>query len=798
MSDGKSEEEIVAAPTMVADGPATEFGSPLTRTVLAGRYEIEALIGSGGMGTVYRARDRELDERVALKMLSRALVSAPAMLARFRQEVKLARRVTHRNIARMFDIGDHDGDKFLTMELVDGESLATIAARERAMKLPRVVKIIEALCEGLAAAHAVGVIHRDLKPDNVLVARDGRVVITDFGIARLSSGDAIKTLGLPVGTPAYMAPEQVEGSSDVDARADIYALGALLFELLTGERAWPGESIYQVAAARLVQPPPNPRDRRSDVPEPVAAIVMQCMARRREDRFASASEVAAALSALTLPATSITPTSATVVVRSRPPSPPTAPTPDGIKTVAVLPLRNAGPPEDDYLADGLTDDLIDTLSMGKGLRVRSRGAVFRFKGGERDPRDVGRELEVQVVVDGSVRRVGELLRVSVHVVSVADGFQLWAKRFERPVTELLNVGDEVASALCDALLLQYRAPARDGGLDPIAMDLLLRARHEYHQMWRDSNNRAVNFLEQALARAPSSPEILNALAIALCRRFAFDDFAENAADRVLSLAGRSLTLLPDRGEPHVAIASIRINMGDAVGGANELRRAIQLSPRSPDANELYGRLLCEVGRTEEGIARGQLAMTLEPGLEGIRFEVARVRALEGNWGEADAIFAKFPEGLMANVYWISRWRVVFWKEDRKLAARLLELVSAQEFGIKHAVIGMLSTCVHGFAPPELLLELDSRAHAGRALRRRAFFRQLKAEVLAYTNDVEGALVALVESEEAGLFDVFWLDRCPLFDKMRKEPRFIAVRDKVQARASEVLGALMTPTGLVGS
>ncbi len=794
MSEGKSDDALGGAPTLVADGPKTEFAPALSRTVLAQRYEIEALLGTGGMGTVYRARDRELDEAVALKILSPALVNTPAALARFRQEVKLARRVTHRNVARMFDIGEDAGNKFLTMELVVGEPLAFVIAREGAMKLPRVGKLVAELCAGLAAAHAAGVVHRDLKPENVLVARDGRVVITDFGIARPSDGDALKTQGLPIGTPAYMAPEQVEGAKDVDARADIYALGALVFELLTGERAWLGESIYQLAATRLVSPPPDPRERRPDIPEAVAQIVVKCMARRREDRYPSADAVAEAFTALTLPATTYVPSSPTLVARSgAPPAAPAAPA-LGAKTLAVLPLRNAGPAEDDYLADGLTDDLIDTLSVGKGLRVRSRGAVWRFRGTERDPREVGRELEVQVVADGSVRRVGELLRVSVHVVSVGDGFQLWAKRFERPVADILKIGDEVASALCEALVLTWQAPSREAEIDPVAMDLFLRARFEYHQMWRDSNNRAVTFLEQALLRAPSSPDILNALAIALCRRFAFDELADDAVDEALRVAARSLEIAPGRGEAHVAIASVRINIGETVAGARELRRAMELSPRSPDGNELYGRLLAEVGHPDEGVARGQLAMSLEPGLEGVRYECGRIRALQGRWEEADRIFGRLPEGALTNLYWISRWRVVLWKGDVKVAADLLAHVAQSSFSIKDAVVAMLSVCVTKKASLESLRELDTRADCGRALRRRAFFRQLKAEILAYTGDTDGALEALADAERAGLFDIFWLDHCPPLVRLHGDPRFEATREKVRARASEVLLALTTPTG----
>ena len=218
---GESETLVSLRPPMASEPEsAASVSLDLTAPLLGDRYELLGLIGVGGMGSIYRARDRELDEVVALKMLRTDLVSSPAILERFRREVKLARRVTHRNVARVFDIGEHDGDKFLTMELVDGESLGALVAREGALPFARVVEIVSGICAGLTCAHAAGVVHRDLKPDNVLLASDGRVVLTDFGIARaFTDGGAGSTMGLLVGTPAYMAPEQVEGQREIDARA---------------------------------------------------------------------------------------------------------------------------------------------------------------------------------------------------------------------------------------------------------------------------------------------------------------------------------------------------------------------------------------------------------------------------------------------------------------------------------------------------------------------------------------------------------------------------------------------------
>src|SRR5687768_8698896 len=267
------------APTVLAGGEG-ESGDLIdmeaaVRPVVAGRYEIQGFIGSGAMGTVYRALDRELDEIIALKVLKKELAGASGMLERFRREVKLARRVTHKNVARTFDIGDDGGDRFLTMELIDGESLSRRLARLGRLPFREVAAITKDICAGLAVAHEAGVLHRDLKPDNVIVAKDGRAVITDFGIARaFAGGDSQTAAGVFIGTPLYMAPEQVEGMVELDARADLYALGAMMYELLTGEPAWQRATLVAVAAARLLSPPPDPSAKVPDVPEDLRTLVL--------------------------------------------------------------------------------------------------------------------------------------------------------------------------------------------------------------------------------------------------------------------------------------------------------------------------------------------------------------------------------------------------------------------------------------------------------------------------------------------------------------------------------------------
>ena len=487
------------------------------------RYDVLGWIGAGGMGNVYRVRDRELDEVVALKMLRRELVGDAQSLARFRQEVKLARRVTHRNVARTFDIGEHDGEKFLTMEFVDGEPLSLVLARG-ALATDVAIEIAVAICAGLAAAHAAGVVHRDLKPDNVLLGAGGRVVITDFGIARAHEVD--QASGTFAGTPAYMAPEQVEGKP-ADGRADLYALGAMLFEMVTGRMAWEGSSPFLVATRRLSEPAPDPRALRPNIPDVLASAILRCMARAPADRFARARDLEAELrNARAAPKRTTEDPIAMAVAH------PTE------TAVAVLPLRNAGS-FDDYVVDGLTDDLIDTLSMTPGLRVRPRGVVARYAGSDGDPRVVGRELGVQVVVDGSARKLGDSMRLGLRVISVAEGFQLWAGRFDARAADLLVATDEAARSIAAALTVKVNAPAREAPADALAIDFYFRARQEFRRSWHSDMTLAVDWFEQALARAPDNPEILAGCAIARARMAFFDAAPAEATARARELAERA-------------------------------------------------------------------------------------------------------------------------------------------------------------------------------------------------------------------------------------------------------------------
>ncbi len=766
--------------------PAASSDPIVSRTpshhVFAGRYEILSLLGAGGMGTVYKVLDKKLDEIVALKMLQRSVVDQPGMLDRFRQEVKLARRVTHRNVARTFDIGEHDGENFLTMEFIEGESLAAKLARERMIGRDFGMTLIVEGCAGLEAAHAAGIVHRDLKPDNILVATDGRIVITDFGIARaVSSAGAGLTVGMALGTPTYMAPEQVEGRRDLDARADVYAFGAILYECITGEPAWTGDSVWAVAAGRLTRPPPDPCLKRPELPRVIGDLVMKCMARDREQRFASAREVSAAFESAHLPTRGLQ-----LPVRAGLPEAPA----DGAKAVAVLPFRNNGPSEDAYLADALSDDLIDALSMTPGLRVVSRGSVERFREGNHDAREVGRDLRVQVVVEGSLRRAGGQLRVSARLVHVVDGFQLWARRFDRPEAEALAISDEAAGAIAEALAVRRAAAARGSGADPRATDLYLRARQLFHRSSHKEVVKAVDLFEEALKIAPEDPMILGAHARALVRIFMVEAEQRNAdelASKVREVAERALAIAPNLPEPRSALAYLKWLVGDATGCARDLREALRLAPSTLELNELCGRILIELGEIDRGVARLRGALAFEPNLGLARVDVARGLLLKDDWSSFDAIVEGFLSGdgdSLPSLLFITRFSM--WRRD----ARVVPVVRARRPAFLRpqllVLLDILETGAMTREVAETLSTLDATSHSRRF---KAFLNQMATEAFAFVGDEERGKASLGRSDACALLDLAWMDRCPLLAAWRDRDWFLDVRGHVAARAREALDVL---------
>jgi eukaryotic-like serine/threonine-protein kinase len=770
-------------------------------SLVAGRYEIVGLLGTGGMGTVYRARDLELEEFIALKVLNRNFLDNPDVLERFKREVRLARKVTHRNVARVFDIGEHDGEKFLTMELIEGESLSHLLSKKRSLEQTTILKISSEICEGLNAAHEAGVVHRDLKPDNILIANDNRSVITDFGIARpvFADGSMVKTIGVLVGTPMYMSPEQVEGLADLDGRTDIYSLGVILYELFTGKIPWAGDSVFTIASARLNQECPDPRNHNPRLTQEISDLIQGCMQRHREKRFQTAYEVLAAITLLkesgSMPSaiwSKPTPTAVSPFISDIQPSvlqkamQSTAP---GVKTVAVLPFRNLGPAEDEYLADGLTEDLIDVLSMTDGLRVRPRGTVMRYKDSTMDHRAMGAELDVHVVIEGSIAKSGDKLRVKTRLISVKDGFQLWAKRFQGSNNDALAINDEVAEAVAVALSESSATkPIRRAPTDPRALDLYFRGKHLYHSLSSSSAKQSVDFFEQALLIAPDDPMILTATALARVRLWFFGGVGTGASARLA--AERAIAVAPERGDPYVALAAVQFQNCENKEALQSLRRALILSPSSVDAHELLGRILSETGPADLAKSHLNTAIRLDPTLQHAAAVLARLHVFDGNYDRADALLIDSQE-LTA---WLHLGRTSCWRQDPEYSKKLLTYPIVHQPGFEQAKL-LLDWSAHReirINHNEFFTASMGTEHA--SARSRVFLFQIAAEMSALSGQINQAMTALQNGIDAGFCDIMWMDYCPAISVLKDHPSFETLRNVVHTRALQTQQALRDSVG----
>lgn len=768
--------------------------------VVDGRYRLVALLGQGGMGYVYKALDLELDEIVALKTLKQDLADNMKAVERFRAEVRLARRVTHRNVARTFDFGMCGNIPYLTMEFIDGEDLACMLEQERRLTVERFTQLARAICEGLAAAHAVGVVHRDLKPQNVIVAADGRVVLTDFGIARATQRTKHLTgEGVPLGTPAYMAPEQVQGDVELDQRADIYALGVMFFEMLTGKLPFVGNTPVSTALARLLEETPDLSKFRQDAPDELVRVVDRCLAKARDERFEtvdalleaivavgreSGEQGAAAVStARTLDASA--PDSAFDFARFHDRA-----TDGQQKAVAVLPFRHGGDEDDVYAADGLTEDLIDELSMSQSLKVRPRGAVMRYRQTELTPRQIGDELGVHVIVDGSVRRSANRVRVRVGLVSVEDGFQIWAKRFKGTSADLFDISEHAARAIVEALTADELATPQPGAADSGAVDLYLKARHKLHATWFGDVTGAVGLFEKALAAAPDDPRILSGAALARTRATFYDAERQNEHfSAALNYANRAIDISPERPEPRLALARVHFDRLDYRAALDQLHKAIGAAPSNADAHDLLGRLLREIGPLNSATHHLETALELNPYLTKARWDLANVYAMSGRWDETDALLALEVDGEeKLNIREGARSRTDLWRDEprwldegetRPLTPESPPIRYMCSFRREAIKTGQMSDTHRMFHQQALASSIEGT-------RFRLAIHQLAAESFAYLGMYDEANEEIAKGVDDGLLDLMWLEACPVFDQMRDDPRFEESRRRVAERVEQIL------------
>jgi serine/threonine protein kinase/tetratricopeptide (TPR) repeat protein/TolB-like protein len=645
-----------SSPSRRSSGTGRELSSSLGAGRDFGpRFRIEKLLGAGGMGKVYKAFDKELSRMVALKTLQPELVSDPLLTERFKQELLLASKISHRNILRIHDLSEVDGVKYISMAFIEGKDLHQLMKSEGPFPLERSLNIAKQLCEALDAAHSEGVVHRDFKPQNVLVAKDDHAYVSDFGLATSfeTAKMGMTRTGALVGTPRYMSPEQVEGKP-VDSRADIYALGLVFYEMVTGEVPFSGGSTWQSMYQRVQQMPKDVKLVNPALPEYVARVIMHCLEKDPANRYQSVKNILADLDTGRGPSLSTTgrvqinlpvfekrwwyaaaaggllliglffaiPKTrhwvfATPDVGTLAPGSNGPPSISQVKFVAVLPFRVLGDQSSlEYVADGLVEALSAKLFQLKDVRLASQVAAAKT-----DPKtplsEVAKQLGVNLIVHGTVQGSGDNLRVTVNLDNVAENRLVWSQEFPGVTGDLLTIEDHIYATLVDALALkpsnaeQARATAHPTQ-NIEAYEFYLKGRNALRGQQDLKNVRsAIGFFEEALKKDSSFALAYAGVADASLVMYRETNDSSWSA-KALGAAQQARALGEDQPEIHLALGSVYRSSGRTAEAIVELKRALELAPNSDEAYLNLAAAYLASGRSSEAIQNFQKAVELNP------------------------------------------------------------------------------------------------------------------------------------------------------------------------------------------
>ena len=610
--------------------------------------------------------------------------------------------------------------------------------------------------------------------------------MTDFGIARAARrGETLITVGDgPIGTPAYMAPEQVEGKQQLDRRLDLYALGVMLFEMLTGKLPWNGETAMAVALARLLHDPPKLSDY-GEYPPELTVAVRCAMAKRPEDRYSDVTELADALRQVDRDCEAVAPTRQIARADADDRSLPVGRSQQssGFSAVAVLPFRNRGGSSDAYLAEGFTEELIDELSMFDRVRVRPLGAVTKYMGETPDPSRVGRDLDVQVIVDGSLRKLGERLRVRVSVSSVAEGFQIWSGKFKGRPKQLFDMMEQAAEAVADALMSARRSERGVQLEDTVALDLYMRARYQMHRSWQIDMTGPIRLFEKALEREPGDPRLLTGLATAMARKaFLNPAQSEKLLQQAREIAGKAIASAPDWSEPYYSRALVEFNAARFGPALENARAALMRQDDLADAHDLMGRILSETGPLDGAVDHLERALNLNPMLFRARWDLARVHAYLGDWEQTDMALGAPPDELEGRVaHFMVRTRLDTWRDTPIwLDEPVPELPEAPAL---FDAVEVNRRMLRGEEMTRDDLTIVFRRAEGIEAdgRRKALAYQVATEFASINGWLDEASEILSTALDVGLNDLMWLTHCPALEPLRGRRDVEEIRARLEGR-----------------
>jgi serine/threonine-protein kinase len=737
---------------------------------LAGRYTIERELGEGGMATVYLAHDQRHERSVALKVL-RAEQSAALGPERFEREIKLLARLRHPFVLPLHDSGEAAGSLYFVMPYVDGESLRARMTRDGSLPLNDVIAIVRQIADALDYAHGEGVVHRDVKPENILLSRHGHALLADFGIARgaapgagrMDAAGNLTEVGMAIGTAAYMSPEQALGEDDIDGRSDVYSLGCVVYEALTGRPPFIGATPLSVVAQHLGMPAP-PLMADPTLPPSVVRAVARALEKKQADRFDSVTAFAQALDAADT-RTATAPAQLASTLRL---------------SIAVLPVAHrSADTETEFFSDGMTEELINALAKVEGLRVVSRSSAYAFKSGDVPLREIGLRLNVGFLLEASVRRAGNRLRVTAQLVDVEKDSMVWSETYERQLEDVFAVQDDITRSIVrtitEALQLGHLR-----GATPVqqprsleAYDLYLLGRHHWYKRTEVSMRRALELFNQAIAAdpmyAPAYSGIADASALLASWQFASP---EETYPQAAAAARRAIELDPASADAHASLGFVKLNWEwDWEGALHELGRAIELNPSHETAHRWLSAFLAGIGRADDALRTARRAAELDPISVLPRMNLGIVHLLAWRYEDAEAEFRYVVEKdpTFARAYGFLAWSL-------SLLGRHDEALPVARTGVErsnhHAMfVYVLGSCL------ALSGQMDeARSVFGPILDELPPFYQ--ASVHAVLGNESAALDALERGPEARSDWMYSVGTQPWFRAYHFHPRFVGLLDRL--------------------
>ncbi|MEK6325766.1 MAG: protein kinase [Acidobacteriota bacterium] len=618
-------------------------------------YRIVSKLGAGGMGEVYLAEDTRLDRKVAIKFLPSNATSDQQAKKRLIREAQAAAKLDHSNICSIYEVGEEDGRSFIVMQYVEGETLARLIARQP-LELREALDIAVQMADALAEAHSRGIIHRDIKPQNVMVTARGQVKVLDFGLAKLvqpprvtESEAATQSLltdpGLIIGTVPYMSPEQIRGET-LDARSDIFGFGSVLYEMLSGRTPFSAGTAAETISSILTREPAPLVRYAPGLPEELQRIVRKCLAKDKRRRYQSARDLLIDLGNLKRDSEAGADTEATSRIATQPRSRIRRPfvivalvgaalalssvgiylimeRGRAIDSIAVLPFVNASEDADtEYLSDGITESLINSFSRLPNLRVMSRDSVFRYKGQQTTAQGVGRDLNVQAVLTGRVVQRGSNLLISTELVDVRDNSHIWGEQYNRKLTDILAVQSEIAREISEKLRLrltgeQEKRLVKRYTVNAEAYQLYLKGRYYWNKRTEEGLRKGIEYFNQAIEKEPNYALAYSGLADChTSLAFSFDVGAVSPRQTIPqaeAAARKALKIDDTLAEAHTSLAFIKLLYDwDWPGSEESFKRAIELDPNYPNAHHWYSHYLMAMGRIEESLAESRRALELDP------------------------------------------------------------------------------------------------------------------------------------------------------------------------------------------